>query len=355
MKKGNIVLISLVIFLFCVPTIHAVVNVSPSSITIPQTTSSTRNITYNISKSNPAGQATPQAQSNRGIFQSGSTVLGTVNTTVTVNFSWTDPAIGSTTESLTIPFKVIKKAKKLGVMKFQFKRTFTQAGSPNEAIVNINLSDTYGLHIERMRLYFKNKRAQITVKKREKNLKTFADIVYSGKGFFRAYWQVNGRLVSRIDKHLAYGKKLTLETPDIPSLPTFIEGSHIVQLIIETPAQDIVPPRAVYYVRPSQSDNLITIHQKSPFNEALLDYSSMTFIWSENEKIAAYLIEFTGDDDTKPVFSAYTRKPEYLIAPYIVKQYFSTGEIYYWRLKGFNAANNIIGESAKREFRFMID
>ena len=351
--KKIFVFLTAVLVIFSASSVMAVVSPSPGSIKIPRDRQTTRSIIWNLSE-----PTVPFAtQSFQGRFVAGNFgILGTVNTTLstvlTVN-PISGVSQGRVSEALIIPIGVIKRAEELGINQFTYERSFTGI-SPPETAVQIKVTTAAGgdLIITRMRLYFDNGRGEITVKRKEEGLKTYADIDYTGKGLFRGYWQVDNRVISYVNKHLVYGRKLTLETPDIPALPTFSEGTHTVKFIIQSPDQGIEMPKAIYYVRPLEAIEIISIAQIDPYNMAPVDFSPLTFSWNEEEQLATYLVEFMEVYNEKPVFSAYSKTAEYTMPPYVLNYFFRANKRYFWKIKGFDYQDQIAGESEVREFRF---
>ncbi len=355
MKK--IILFSTVLLIFCsVSLVQAGVGVSRTSITAPGDRQTAWSLSWRLY--GPTGSFPSYTSASAGVFLNGVDILGigpTISTLMTYNAT-TNRMEGRVTETLTIPVDVLKKAKNAGLRQIQFMRFFS--GIPEQGsgtYITISLTSAAGseLSVTRMRLYFKNKRGEITVNRNEKGLKTFADISYTGKGLFKGYWEVDNRIVSYVNKHLVYGKKLTISTPNIPALPTFSEGTHTVKFIIQSPDQGSTMPKAIYYVRPFEAVEIVPIAQISPYNRAPVDYSPFTFKWGADDDLYTYLLEFTDTTPNKtPIFSAYTRNAEYALPPYVLKHYFKSGKRYFWKIKGFDSKDIISGESDEREFRF---
>jgi hypothetical protein len=88
----------------------------------------------------------------------------------------------------------------------------------------------------------------VTIEKGHKNLKAFVDISYAGSGLLEGYWEVDGRIISRVFQQLSFGGLLELQTPDIPELPTFDPGSHKIRLVITRPVQNMPTPVVIYFV-----------------------------------------------------------------------------------------------------------
>ena len=82
-----------------------------------------------------------------------------------------------------------------------------------------------------------------------------------------------------------------------------------------------------------------------PKDESRVPYTSVDFIWKPVKWAQTYLIVFSGNNDEKPVFSAYTRENTYQLPTMILKSLFQRDEPYRWRVKGYNADGNVLGES----------
>ncbi len=241
MKKIGFLLLILTIFLIFVENIGAQITTSPSSISIPRGLQATRRITYSITS-----PGCTSAISNSGTFISGSTILGVVNTTVSTNLTGTgNLTTGTATETLILPIQVIKKAEQLRINRFEFRRQFNlfdpnPCATYNSSVqVALTSEATAEFMITRLQLYFENGRAEITVKRNQPGLKAYAEIRYVGSGLLQGYWEVDGRILSHVNRHLVYGRSLTLESPEIPSLPTFTTGTHIVRFLITNPSLEM--------------------------------------------------------------------------------------------------------------------
>ncbi|RPI78603.1 MAG: hypothetical protein EHM45_05955 [Desulfobacteraceae bacterium] len=212
-------------------------------------------------------------------------------------------------------------------------------------------AEAANLQLTRIQLRFENNRATLTVKNRQPDVQAFADILFTGTGLLQGYWQVDGRLIAHVNKHLVPGKKVTLSTPLKPALPTFSEGPHIVMFVVNRPAQPIPFPKALYYVVPGETPNVATVNLTQPLSESEIDPLQTTFQWEGQPKVATYLIEFIDDNPQKPLFSAITEKPEYVLPQPVLKYSFAKNQHYFWRVRSFDASYNVIGESEIRELR----
>jgi hypothetical protein len=341
--------------LLCARGIEAAVTVSPASVKITTEQPSTVLLTYQITE--PATAPPSVASSSQGLFQvmmpAAALTLETVQTTVSEKMRGFNPAMATVTETLVVPLSVLKKARELGKTSLRYTRTFNVTSGA--VVFNIDLtspSAVMPLNISAIRLYFENKRAEITVKRRQPGLKAYADINFTGKGMLRGYWQVDGRILSYVNKNLVYGKSLIVATPDMPALPTFSEGAHIVKFVVQQPEQGITLPKALYYVTPEQTALIATIDQSEPFDLAVLERTPQTFKWTCSRPLSTYLVEFLEEEDGSPFFSAYTTQKEYTLPAAALNYYFTSPQPYFWRVKGFDDQNDMAGESSIRSFRF---
>ena len=271
MKTRNTIWVLLAILVLLAGNVQATVTTVPAGITVAADRQSTHALTWNLYD---PFMGPPTTTSTQGLFQvvtfAGPITIGTVNATLSTSIIGFYPGRGSVTETFVIPLSVLKKAEELGKTSIRYTRTFS-GGSIGTGFLNINLTSPSAaqLNITSIRLYFENKRAEITVKRKQPGLKTFADINFTGKGLFKGYWQVDDRIISYVNKNLIYGKSLTIATPDMPSLPTFSEGTHVVKFIIQNPVMDIEFPKALYYVTPGETTENTKINLLDPFNQAV--------------------------------------------------------------------------------------
>src|SRR5574337_40620 len=92
-----------------------------------------------------------------------------------------------------------------------------------------------GFTVTRVRLYFENKRPEITVKRNEPSPPAYAEVEFTGSGLLEGFWEADGRLLSNVSQHVLSGKNAVFETPDTPGLPTFDPGTHRVRFVITRP------------------------------------------------------------------------------------------------------------------------
>lgn len=323
------------------------VDTSPSSFSVPRGITSTRLIAYTL-RTSPAMDT--NLRSNEGQFIASGRVIGRVERSLNVSVR---NGTGRTSENITIVPGVLKRAEQLGVTRIRYVRTFS--GNYNSATASVYISITTeagaGFQINRLRLYFENNRAEITVKRNYPSLKAFAEVRFTGSGLLRAYWEVDGRILSYVYKHLVYGRSVVFETPRIPPLPTFDPGTHFLKFVILEPQQEIPLPTAIYYVASEEyRKGLYRISLLSPSENAEIPYRPFTLQWKISRKPALYLVEFF-EAGERPVFSAYTKQEKYRVNKRVLRV-FARGKSYLWHVKAFDDKTNVVSQSELRKFTF---
>jgi hypothetical protein len=208
------------------------------------------------------------------------------------------------------------------------------------------------LTIKRVELYFENNRPEITVDKDYKKLKAYAKIFFTYSGLLEGYWEVDGRIVSRVSEHLTTGNAAILETPDALQLPTFDPGTHVVKFVITSPSEKMLPvPALLYFVTAQGVQRSQTVLKPiMPAEGASLKYEPATFVWEKFANNATYIIQFYKDSSSKPLFSACTMDVSYKLPSVLFHEIFKPGMKYYWRVKGSDSKEE--AESPLSEFRF---
>ncbi|MFZ3138070.1 MAG: hypothetical protein WA126_11850 [Thermodesulfovibrionales bacterium] len=206
--------------------------------------------------------------------------------------------------------------------------------------------------INRIALYFENRRPDITVQRNEP-VKVFADIKYTGSGLLQGYWEVDGRILSYVNQHLISGNTITLQAPQIPSIPTFDPGTHVVKFVITNPGKTVPMPSIVYFVAPSDyAGKSILIKIISPKDKSVIEYASVAFSWQGFQTDASYSIQFYDNPrQEKPVFSMCMLGSSYTLSGDALKMIFVPDRKYYWKIKGCSSQNDY-GESHLAEFTF---
>jgi len=352
MKKAILLLGILMGFFLYVQTGEAALTTNPSSITIPRGQQSINRITYRFTQ--PGGCF--NAFSSGGQFISGQTVLGSVNTTLSVPLAG---GAGRATETVVIPISVLKRAEQLKINRFYYRRIFSyscvQFQPPRDISsvqINVTTEAAAEFNITRLHLYFENKRPEITVKRNQPSLKAYADIRFVGSGLLRGYWEVDGRILSYVNQHLVYGRSVTIESLDVPPLPTFVTGTHVVKFVVINPSPNFSLPAALYFVTAEDFREILPIQLIYPQNKSEIDFSPVTFRWERKDRMVTYLTEVFEEGIERPIFSAYSKKSDYTLPPSIFENQFSPDKKYLWRVRGFDGDNNMAGESSVFSFTF---
>ena len=350
MKKYILAILALILTGLLAPSLsQASVAVTPSSVNVVRGQTNTVVITYRFYNI-VAGSGT--MTSPEGQFFTTDSTIGWNNMPLTVNISGT---IGTVTETVVVPVKIMEKVIQQGKAQFSYRRTFTGIAI-DTATINLTVSGETGgtLGIRRLSLYFGNGRAETTVMKYAADLKAYADISYNGSGLLKGYWEVDGRLLSYVSQPLPGSQQITLTTPDIPALPTFDTGTHTLRFVVTNPDPDqgIPLPTLVYFVTTDESAwKQIGLTLKSPAEAAEVPYASLKYEWQVIRSVV-YLIQFFEAQGEKPVFSAYTKKGFYQLPQLVLKKIFQPGKTYYWRIIGFDRERRMVGESKIGSFRF---
>lgn len=333
-----------------ISTLSAAISVTPSSTRISQGDAGLLSLSYQVSG---VGTCT-LASSSSGTFSTVDQIIGTVSTPVSIPLT---SGNGSASETVMVPYAVLKRAKDLGASSFNFVRQFTFtcafASAPATTVVHITQTTDVAADfaIKRVQLYFDNRRAETTVK-RNSTLQAYADVSFSGNGLLRGYWEVDGRAYPPVIEHLSGMQSVTLTFPDVPPLPTFTPGSHIIRFVITSPVSGLRSPEIIYYVTDDEDVRIMTI-LPSTVAGAIIDQADNTLSWSHLNNGSYYFIEML-DDSKETIFSAYTKDPFYKIPDFAFRHVFHKGNIYKWRVKGFDAEGKLIGESPISTFEISL-
>lgn len=316
----------------------------PSTLNVTWGVPAGRNITYKF-----VGGGNTTLQSQGGRFVANGQEIGTVNVPLNVTIK---NGQGSVPEFLNIPVDLIAKAAKMKVSQFEYRRGFSGAPGSVEAVVKIFVtSEAVGdFNINRMELYFENRRPEITIDRNTQKLKAFVDLRFTGSGLLEGYWKVDGRVLSQVKQHLTYGRSVTLEIPEIPGLPTFDEGTHAVRFIITRPATDFQFPTIIYYVTAKTVRIGPPVRLVRPAEGYGAGPGPIAFSWDKPEGASVFLISFYEKPDENPIYSALTKETGYTLPEGVIKMNFKPDHQYFWRVAAFNAENNQTGESEKRTF-----
>ncbi|MBU0483096.1 MAG: S8 family serine peptidase [Proteobacteria bacterium] len=324
-------------------------SVSSPMISIQRRTAATQGITY---RATATGATTAQLYSDHGVFMAGGSQIGVSPTPVTI------PLIGMTgvaMENLVIPVTVSRRAEEAGQSRMTYQRIFSGGNTTLTTEIEIFLATdaTADFKINRLQLSFDNGRAETTVKRNHPGLQLTAEIRFTGSGLLQGFWEVDGRILSHVNQHLAFGQTVTLKTPATPAIPTFVEGPHRARLVITSPVSDFTLPEAIYYVTSEESmAGIRPLRLLKPRHLAQVPYEPISFSWEDDERVEKYLIEIFEGEETVPVASAYTRKAVYNLPESILQGSLISGKSYFWRVKGFDRDGNQVAESPSFRLTF---
>ncbi len=189
------------------------------------------------------------------------------------------------------------------------------------------------VNIERLQLYFDNKLPKITVPRNKTDLQAHASIRYSGSGLFQAYWEVDGRIIERIDRHLLDGDTLELSSPDYFPLPAFVSGPHRARLVVTTPAiTSSRIPEAIYFVSQFNEASL-KLNLLAPINNSTtLPDQDLDFRWSGIDTSQKYLLEIFESGSNKKAFSAYANQQRYRLRSQLAEKVLQQDSEYEWQV-----------------------
>ena len=291
--------------------------------------------------------------SSRGEFRVGGSVAGYRNTGLTLNVR---NGKARSSESISIPASVIKRAEQLNTTQIIYNRYFKSKSVLGRATCTFTLTAGGGsFRMTGMRLYFDNNRPRIVVARSSRDLSASVDINYTGTGLLKGYWEVDGRILQRVQKNIRFGKTITLTTPNVPPLPTYAEGSHRIRFVITSPDQRIPFPVAIYNVVEKEESSRMIIALSAPENRETLSLPELNFSWQQRKKSVTYLISFFDIEskeqkDDEPLFTAYTKENSYTIPPKIADTVFTSGGRYEWMVLGIDEDGTITSESALNSF-----
>ena len=328
-----------------------VMAVSPENINMTRGRGRSQRITFSVVT--PEASLSEIIRSTRGEFLAGGRVLGAIATPLSINLQRPHSSV---TETVMIPQNILLAAQQVASRQLVYRRVFTgqNVQSATRAVtISLKTAAAGALKITSLRLYFEqNRRSTILVEKETKALTGVAEVRFDGSGMLKGYWQVDGRILSRVQQNVFYGKTLVVKTPTIPPLPTYAEGAHSLKFVITEPvdAGKSAFSEALYHVEPGKAKPLVPVALQSPESGAELGSAELQFIWDGRHGAATYLIEFLRQGDDRPFFSAYTKKASYTLPVRILSLKFETGGQYRWRVRGFNVDRDLVGRSPEWSF-----
>jgi hypothetical protein len=337
-----------------------------------------------------AGPGTYTVTSLSGQFMSGATVLGTVNTVLSVSGTTSGPPSSvRLLESLLIPPDILIRANRLGVASITYVRQFNDGGGPVAFQANLLIggSSAGQFGIFREALSFDDGSAVRVVRARDP-LAAVAEINFSGSGAMSAVWEVAGpsttagqpvfRELQPVTRGLIGGEPAIFRS--IP-LPTDSLGVYTVRLRITNPPPGFDPPVLSYYVGDARSGafgGVTAMTVMGPADRAILDRDTR-FAWQPVEGAKAYKIEVFASPGTDPfdlpdLSGTSTRESDprlaraALSAPPVSGMVVAAAQTqvalssvsrvrlqsrrsYFWRVQAIGADGTVIGEGRVQQFR----
>ncbi len=335
--------ILIVLIILVASLANAAVSTSPSSINVAKGRSTGVTISYSFSGITSDGVLT----SSSGNFLLGAQNIGSINVPLNVNIQ---NGAGRISETIMVSPSVIERAFRQGMGTFTYKRIFaTESATVNIRITPESIAE---FSIRRVELYFdgKEKRAEKIVNRNFKRLKAHTDIYFNGSGFLQGYWEVDGRVIENISRHVSFGVKVTLSTPDMPGIPTFEPGFHIVKFVVTSPQAPFELPQILYWVTAKEEPIKKALDLVTPKKGAIISPDE-EFRWDKIEGISVYLVAFIKEDGRTIVFSALTRESFYKIPQSVFSMSFTKKIKYLWQVKGFDGDGNFVTGSEERNFK----
>lgn len=328
--------------------------------------------------------------STAGQFVAAGTVVGTVNSILTVS-AVASPGIPNPvriTESVFVPPDVTVKANRLGATTISYVRQFNDGSGlvPLQAGILVGGSAAGQLGISREALTFDDGAVVRTVQARDP-LTAVAEINFNGSGSMSAVWEVAGpsttagRPVFRVLQPVTRGL-LGVEPAFLKSvlLPTDSPGVYIVRLRIIDPAPAFDPPMLTYYVGDARSvvpGGVAPMTVMRPADGAVFDRETR-FAWQPIGGATAYKVELFASPGTDPFglpdLAAPSDSGDLRLARAALAHPPVSGMIvpatqteialssaaraklrprssYFWRVQAIGPEGNVIGEAAVRQVR----
>lgn len=220
---------------------------------------------------------------------------------------------------------------------------------PSPAYLSLRISD---FEIKRMETQFENGRPEITIQRKEPVPDLYTKINFSGSGFLKGYWEVDGAKRNYVFKQLSIGPEVVLQYPGFPSLPSFTPGSHIVRFVITEPSLDINFPKAVYFVTAEDYIPVSRIVVLLPADSLKLGNEPIVFKWQTSPLATVYLVHMSAENEAIPVFSAYSKQGSYILRPDTPALRIVPGKQYYLQVLGFSDTLQLVAQSEKTVLSF---
>ena len=330
------------------------VSVSPEEINLQQSRPGTYTLTYTATTE---AEGPLMITSTSGRLAAGNTLLRNIARRVNITLTG---GRGTATETVTLDKATVQRMLRSGSRTMTLARDFqydrTRVGQTATLFRSMGRY-TGGIHINWLKLRFDNGRPEITVKRDTKKLRAYCDFTYDGSGFLRGHWEVDGRIYAPINRNLRYTRQtVTLESPELPGLPTFQVGTHRVRLVIDSPVQSFETPVALYFVTAQETEIRTTIGLAGPADGIQMAFRPADFTWQAVEGASAYLVEFFDRDSEEVAFSAQTKGAVYHLPQPLLMNWFAAGQGYSWRVTGLDEAGEPMSQSGRwRFYMFPVD
>jgi hypothetical protein len=311
-----------------------------------------------------------------------SVLLGTVQTTVTIQM----PTVsGTATERLVVPPRIIQAAMDRGISRFIYRRSF-EAGVdiPSvDSVVILNLvpSSAAPFSIVRMELAFLKEDfsafatqsptrptsgGRITVPRNSK-LFARAEIAYNGSGILRGQWKVDGQILAFVTRYLYPGMRTaTIDSPSVPSLPTYDTGLHRVEFEILQPEPGFEEPTIFYFVSVQPGEAAVgTLRLSGPPDRATIPLDTVNppeFSWVAPggaepiyhfalypQAVPGMVDRSDGADGAEPAIRARTDQTSYALSPFDLEK-LSPVAPYVWQVEGFVEGRRVFASPFRTVF-----
>lgn len=220
---------------------------------------------------------------------------------------------------------------------------------PNPVFLTLRVSD---FEIKRLETLFDTGKPQVTIQRNQPPPGLSTTITYSGSGFIKGYWEVDGDRQHHFFKQLSIGPQAVIEYPKVPGLSTFKPGSHVVRFVITEPALDIAFPKVVYYVTEQSYLKAADIQILTPGPDTALPFKPITLSWQKVPNTEVYMVHIFSEQKDQPLFSAYSKRSSYYLRPEILERYMKPDHQYYFQVQGFHEDTRLTGQSDHMPLEF---
>lgn len=326
------------------------IRVTPPVIIGPRARSSRQTITYRVAVGQPI-QGT--IRSTEGVFRDGGGVIGRIRAPVEIDVNGVQ---GATVENLELPPDISLRVRTAGAQGVTYTRDFywgdTRVATAS-ARIGSGTGMALGFSVVGMEMYFDNQRPNINVKRNQPGLRVHARLKFTGSGLLRGQWEVDGKPVAFVNRHLVSAMgSLVITSPRVPELPTFAVGTHTVRFVINSANTIARYPLATYFVTTEEFIRPLPINLDQPGDGAVAPFGPVDFAWSAGRAGGVYQVEFYTAPDQPALFAAQTTKAAYRLPEELGKRFFKKGTKYVWRVRQLTRDGQLMGQSPRRAFSF---